>query len=76
MPFFDARKTMTLENANNSLRFALNELKALDAGEQAHTDRKTCAFRLRALADHLENNGTPPDACAIIHEAFNLPIQH
>ncbi len=67
---------MTLEQANDALRFALNELKALDADEQLHTDRKTCAYRLRLLADHLENKGTPPDAMAIIWEATNIPVQH
>jgi len=60
---------------NDTLRFALNELKALDAGEDIPGDRSACARKLRALADHLEAGGTPPDACAIINEATRLVIQ-
>ncbi len=66
---------VNLNDADTQLRHALNELRALDACEDIPSDRKTCATRLRALAEYIENKGIPPSAVSIIHEASSIPIQ-
>lgn len=63
------------DQMNDTLRFALNELRALDAGEDIVGDQATCAKHLRALADWIEAGHTPPDAVSIIVEASRQPIQ-
>ncbi len=66
------------EAMNDTLRFALNELRALDqeaTGESIYGDQATCAKRLRALADWIEAGHTPPDANEIIAEASRITIQ-
>ncbi len=60
---------------NDTLRFALNELRALDANEDIPGDQARCAKRLRALADWIETGHTPPDAVSIVVEASRIPIQ-
>ncbi len=63
------------EDVNRLLRYTLNELRALDAGEELPSDRKTVARRLRELASWIENGGIAPDACSIIVEESQQPIQ-
>ncbi len=69
-----ARESM-LEDVNNTLRWTLNELRALDAGEELPSDRKTVARRLRELATWIEGGGIAPDAVRLIIEASHQTIQ-
>lgn len=64
-----------LAEMNDLLRFALNELKAIDGGEEIPSDRTACAKKLRKLADRIEMGDICPDANAIISEMSRLPIQ-
>jgi|HubBroStandDraft_2_1064218.scaffolds.fasta_scaffold173574_1 hypothetical protein len=66
---------LTQGQVNNHLRFALNELKALDSGEVIPGDVDWVVARLRMIADHLETGGAFPDAHAVIAEAAHLPVQ-
>ncbi len=60
--------------ANNELRFALNELKAIQRSDSL-SDRESIVRRLTWLAKYIEDGGPPPDAHAIIIEAEQLPVQ-
>lgn len=66
---------LTLEEANDQLRYLLNELRAIDGGEEHPTDQQWVVKRLRKLADHIESGGVCPDANAIVSEAAHRPIQ-
>lgn len=61
---------------DNCFRYALNELRAIAAGEDIQGDRRIVAIRLRALALHIENGGQAPCVLSVINEACRLPIQH
>lgn len=63
------------EDVNACLRYALNELRAIDANEEKPRDRQTLPARLRALARHIELGGEAPDTMALLHEAIRIPIQ-
>lgn len=72
------------DEATNHLRFALNELRAMDntvrlgdaaAEPEIPSDRKRAAERLQALADYLLSGGTAPDARFAISEANIIPVQ-
>lgn len=64
-----------LTEINDCLRFALNELRALDAGEGNFHDQMRCAERLGVLSEWIAAGRIPPDANAIINEASRIPIQ-
>ena len=79
--------TITIANrdeATNHLRFALNELRAMDntvrcgaaaLDPEIPTDRERAAERLQALAEYLLNGGTAPDARFAIGESNIIPVQ-
>ncbi len=75
---FPTDSLLNLDAVNNCLRYALNELRALDNPEEKGEepiDREACAYHLRDLAKHIEKGGMPPDAESIIREAPTIPIQ-
>ncbi len=76
---FPTDSLLNLDAVNNCLRYALNELRALDNPEERKRDeagdREACAYHLRDLAKHIEKGGMPPDAESIIREATTIPIQ-
>lgn len=71
------------DDATDQLRFALNELRAMDtavnntamANQEIPTDRQSAVDRLRALAHYLENGGAAPDAHFAISENNSIPVQ-
>ena len=60
----------------DTLRYALNELKAIGTSQQNSRDSANCAIRLRNLASHIESGGSVPDIeGGLLREAINLPVQ-
>lgn len=66
---------MDQNQANDQLRHALNELRAIGTADERRTDREQCAIRLRSIASHIESDGDFPTIETIIEEAHTLPIQ-
>ncbi len=66
---------MTLDGANAEFRFLLNEMRAIDGGEEIPDDLPQVIRRLNRLANHLAAGGLMPDANAIINEACRMPVQ-
>jgi hypothetical protein len=69
----DAPKPAQIE-AEQQLRYLLNELKGLEERENKN-DRRTILIRLQALMDHIRNGRPAPRALEIIKEAATLPVQ-
>ncbi len=71
------------DDATDQLRFALNELRAMDTAvngcamvnQEQPSDRASVINRLQALAAYLESGGVAPDAHFAISENNSIPVQ-
>ncbi len=71
----DLDSQTSLDFINQTLRYALNELRAIDGGEELPDDIENLAIRLRTLAAWIQDGRVCPDANNIIRQASNEPIQ-
>ncbi len=62
------------DTANEHLRRALNEFKAIDESD-TFTDRQRLMNRLDWLSTYLSEGGPAPEAKKIIAEAAAIPVQ-